>query len=115
MTRKADLKEDSILAVDCFAKRRTIPAREIGEGRGVAQLGSAPVLGTGGRQFESGHPDAFQLSAFGNIFDNQSLISLPARSTSNRNAISPTRFPVCNFCKISRLELPHIENAGLRG
>jgi hypothetical protein len=25
--------------------------------RGVAQLGSAPVLGTGGPRFESGHPD----------------------------------------------------------
>lgn len=46
------------LAVDCFEKQRTLRAREIGEERGVAQLGSAPVLGTGGRQFESGHPDA---------------------------------------------------------
>ena len=28
-------------------------------GRGVAQSGSAPVLGTGGREFESRRPDQF--------------------------------------------------------
>ena len=30
--------------------------------RGVAQLGSAPVLGTGGRRFESCRPDSIFLS-----------------------------------------------------
>ncbi len=29
--------------------------------RGVAQSGSAPVLGTGGREFESRRPDHFLL------------------------------------------------------
>ena len=30
--------------------------------RGVAQSGSAPVLGTGGRRFESCRPDFFSLT-----------------------------------------------------
>ena len=30
--------------------------------RGVAQPGSAPVLGTGGRRFESCRPDSISLS-----------------------------------------------------
>ena len=32
--------------------------------RGVAQSGSAPVLGTGGREFESRRPDHFLLEFF---------------------------------------------------
>ena len=34
-------------------------------GRGVAQSGSAPVLGTGGRKFESCRPDHYNHSVFG--------------------------------------------------
>ena len=34
----------------------------IGEKQGVAQSGSASVLGTGGRRFKSCHPDIFLLS-----------------------------------------------------
>ena len=34
------------------------------ENRGVAQPGSAPVLGTGGRRFESCRPDFFSIESF---------------------------------------------------
>ena len=36
--------------------------------RGVAQPGSAPVLGTGGRKFESYRPDQFFFKSISQVF-----------------------------------------------
>lgn len=49
--------------------------------RDVAQFGSAPVLGTGGRRFESCHPDSYTL-----------LVQLVERRFPKPNAVgsSPT-------------------------
>lgn len=40
--------------------------------RDVAQFGSAPVLGTGGRRFESCHPDLIKNQT--NFYDNNSIL-----------------------------------------
>ena len=52
--------------------------------RDVAQFGSAPVLGTGGRRFESCHPDIF--------FEGTPLVQLVERRFPKPNAVgsSPT-------------------------
>ena len=42
--------------------------------QGVAQSGSAPVLGTGSRRFKSCHPDSFILFIYNKKYDNQNYI-----------------------------------------
>src|SRR5690606_9936704 len=54
-----------------------------GRSRGVAQSGSAPALGAGGRQFESGHPDHLPEGLW-RVIEGESLVVAriyrPARS-----------------------------------
>ena len=54
-------------------------------GRGVAQLGSAPVWGTGGRWFESSHPDQLQFTEAQDRRSNGLIWSFDSRFDSNPN------------------------------
>jgi hypothetical protein len=60
--------------------------------RGVAQLGSAPVLGTGGRWFESSHPDFLRSKTQRKRLDENQPAGLSRRQTerSEVNPVTPT-------------------------
>ena len=48
---------DRLLSSPIYAKLLSKSVKQTKAARGVAQPGSAPEWGSGGRRFESGHPD----------------------------------------------------------